>query len=224
MKLACAFLCLEVSLCSQAVWGESGEYYTTGEEFWADYDSTESRPRTTMSWIWGSTIPESSDGVGDGSLDISERYPDHGFMQISSKGGESLNIDLVKRPPPRLFPIGESFCSQLLPVGVVFLFGEKGWPIRDLKEINVTIASKYSYDSACKCYIGLMIEMGFNFINGLERGNDAKSELCEIEKPIHVSASLRDPSIPRLSSRSNSYDAIRLLQSAHFITSAPSSA
>jgi hypothetical protein len=219
MKRFCALLYLEVSVCSQGSWGESGEYYTTGEEFWADYDSVETSPRTVMSWIWATSLPESSGGMVDSYLDISERYPDHGFIQISSKSGESLNIDLIKRPPPRFYPEEESFCSQLLPVAVAFFFGEKGWPIEGLKEISVTIASKYAYLSACKCYIGLMMDMGFSRLNGIERGADSKKELCESERLVHITASLGYSRVPRLSPRSSSYDAVRLLQSASFITS-----
>ena len=202
-------------VCSKA---SEGEYYTTAEEFWGDDDALALRsPRIMQTWLWGADVPPSSDGFD--FLDLTDKYPDHGFIQLSSRGGESLSIDLIKRPPPSFFPVDGSFCAQLLPVAISLFFGENSWDVERLTEITVTINSRYSYSSACSCYTRVMMEMGFTNINGADMDDRYKEEICEAIRPLHLIAVPKPGDTPHLSNRSRNFDAILLLQSAPYITS-----
>jgi len=206
---------LQVSVCSHRY--VESEYYTTGEEFWAEDDGA-GYGRTVHTWIWGPDVPGGED-TSLQLLDLRDRYPDHGFIQLSSRDGKSLSIDLVKRPPPTLYPMDESFCRQLLPVAIGLFLGEHGWPVKELNEIEVVIDSKYSYTRACKCYTEVMIDMGFNVINSIIRGESAGEDICEIERPFQLTGSLSGSDTAKLSPRSQGLDGLRLLQSAQYITS-----
>ena len=214
-----AILCLvDVSVCSHQYRAEwSSDYYTSPEEFWADYDGPETG-KIVHSWVWGPDIPQTPEYFLE--QDIKDRYPNHGFIQLSSRDGKKLNIDLVKRPPSTLYPDGESFCRQLLPVAVALFLGENGWPVSEMREISVIIQSKYSYTRACQCYTELMMDMGFTVLNSLTRGDGAIGEICDEERPTDLTAVLRDDNTARLSPKIHQgLDALRLLQTANFISS-----
>lgn len=197
-----------------ASWGS--EYYTSPEEFWADFDGPQSE-KIVHSWIWGPDVPQTPEYLQ--VMDIKDLYPDHGFIQLSSRGGKNLNIDLVKRPPSTMFPDGESFCRQLLPVAVALFLGENGWPANELEQISVVIDSKYSYDRACQCYTELMMDMGLTVLNSINRAPSTAAEICDEERPSYLTAQVKDTPA-RLSPKiQGSLDALRLLQSASFITS-----
>jgi hypothetical protein len=120
-----------------------------------------------QSWIWGEGIPEIL--IIDDNLDICidekdcnlSRYIDHGFIQIHATS-DCLYIDLVKRPPGRLFPLEERFCSTMLPAAISE-FMESTLPSIEIKMAQVDINSE-NHQAACKCYVRTFINMGLTLI------------------------------------------------------------
>lgn len=85
-----------------------------------------------------------------------------GFIELSFDG-EQLGIERIRRPTN--WPDGFKFCSSLLPAAVEdFLVNKLNTPIDTVKRIKVhNLADKRI--AGCKCYIGLMAQMGFNRVN-----------------------------------------------------------
>jgi hypothetical protein len=86
-----------------------------------------------------------------------------GFIQLSFDG-VGLGINYVRRPTR--WNQEHRFCSSILPAAIHdFMERKLHMEVEKIDNISVyNMADKPKV--ACKCYIGLMINMGFNIING----------------------------------------------------------
>ena len=85
-----------------------------------------------------------------------------GFIELSTNG-VGLSIEFIRRPTNSnpLF----KFCTEVLPAAVAdFLLKKSRIPIEEIQMISVGNASNTPL-VACKCYVGLMIRMGFTYID-----------------------------------------------------------
>jgi hypothetical protein len=80
-----------------------------------------------------------------------------------------LSIDLVRRPSnsDREF----KFCSQILPAAIAdFLNRKAKIPLSVIQRISVGNVAEPAL-AGCKCYVGIMVRMGFNIVNRSEVDN-----------------------------------------------------
>lgn len=100
-------------------------------------------------------------------LDIDPAIP-HGFIQLEGNGGV-LSINFVQRP--REWPEKTQFCRPMLRAAVFDFYLRTGLDISQLKLIEVSNVAKSEKEmmAACRCYVGLMVDMGFSrFTSGAD--------------------------------------------------------
>jgi len=192
----------------------SSEYYEDAEEFWGDYDSGDSRP-VTKTWIWGNSFPRSSFDVRD----LADQYPLHGLIQLSTNG-HWLQINLVKRPPAALYPAEQSFCGSLLPVAIAQFMHENDISISSIRELRVSVQSQYTYMRACVCYVKVMLDMGFQYINKIPLYHEGIADFCASENHVEIVADFGNKTSSWAYSSPKSHDAnsIATLSGAKYIT------
>ena len=111
-----------------------------------------------------------------------------GFIEVSFDG-KTLSIDLVRRPTD--WPAGSKFCSFMLPAVVDhFLSTVLAIPIAEVQRL-VAINMATNPGVACKCYVGLMVNMGFAIVNG--KIVDSHSDVCNRDSMSEKMISGRPP-------------------------------
>ena len=90
----------------------------------------------------------------------SEKSP--GFIELSFDGNR-LAIERVRRPSE--WSTNSKFCTRFLPAAVSdFIHTKINIPIEDIGNIFVRNMA-VPREAGCRCYVGLMLKMGFNIIN-----------------------------------------------------------
>ena len=142
----------------------------------------------TQSWIWGEGFPNILfiDGFSSGSISDKEAsvksYSDHGFIQIHAQS-DCLYIDFVKRPPGRIFPLEEKFCSTMLPAAIAE-FMDSTFESIQIRWAHVHISSD-TYELACKCYVHTFISMGLTRIgerSPISVSHESVNDFCRREE------------------------------------------
>jgi hypothetical protein len=128
-----------------------------------------------LTWIWA----EDFDGDTES---LSVDYPENAsFIQLEHLYGD-LVIHLVHRGTN--WPKDSSFCKVMLPA-VISQFLEKeelrlGNDIRRIKVCNVADPRI----AGCKCYVRLMVDLGFRWINSRQIESD--SEISSFCSSMHI--------------------------------------
>ena len=129
-----------------------------------DDSSWEGPDAISQLWVWGHTALPHPSGDTQYGVPLTQRYPEHGFIEISLDGN-ILSIDLVKRPPADVWPTDIKFCSSMLPASISQFFIDNELLLNVVDRVEVELEAE-PFTAACKCYVRVMINMGFSILNG----------------------------------------------------------
>jgi hypothetical protein len=171
-------------------------------------------PPGSVAWIWGSTIPSTPSWFGDVDKTVSETFPDHGIVDLQFLRG-TLEINLVKRPPAEIWNPSEKFCSHILPAAIYTMLTEYGIDVASEVELVHILFDADPYIAACKCYMRVLVEMGFTQVVFMTVNSDSVDGFCGsgTRKAVHLRPG-RDE-VPRLPSVSP--EQMELLATANFV-------
>ena len=128
-------------------------------------------PKFVHTWVFG------KQRYMDAFIEDLDINPDisSGFIQLIGDR-KSLTIAMVQRP--KFWPSAEKFCSPILRAAVKEFFTKTFIEVNDVESIHVKNMGTPK-EAGCRCYVGLMVEMGFQRINDLEDiGPDDVSQFC----------------------------------------------
>ena len=107
-------------------------------------------------WIWGPPVRPQASSTGRW-LDVWEELPDHGFVHLAHYPGK-LSVLNVQRPSN--WPQHESFCSSMVAAGIVEFMHSNRIGVENIHMVVVGVEA-HPFVAACKCYMRVMIDMGF---------------------------------------------------------------
>jgi hypothetical protein len=142
------------------------------------------------------------------NLDINPDIPTGFIRLIGDKN--SLTIALVQRPLK--WPSDQRFCSPMLRMAVREFYIMTGLEIKSIRSVFVNNQAT-PREAGCRCYVGLMVDMGFRKINEFEmlEPDDVPRFCAEGQTGILVGQLLNTkPSLPSFNA-----GALKLLLTAH---------
>jgi hypothetical protein len=137
-------------------------------------------PNLVFTWIFGKKPRYVSNFVED--LDIDPSLP-QGFIQLEGDSQE-LEICLVQRP--KHWDANSAFCSSMLPAAVRDFYTATGISIEGVRRIKV-LNSASPREAGCRCYVKLMVSLGFNVVNGKELDIEEIPEFCIAQTMANIS-------------------------------------
>jgi hypothetical protein len=150
--------------------------------------------------------------------DLSAQFPNHGFIQLETGEHDSININLVKRPPPEFYPAYEKFCSKFLPAAMLDLMEEASM-IDGVSEVRVFM-TKDSYTAACRCYMKTFLAMGLPRIGetyGVVISASDIDEFCVHPQPMLRARPVSLGEVGRAPGGVSFEDRLALAKSAKFV-------
>ena len=126
----------------------------------------------TGTWLWD------SDGIDiveiSPKLEISRQYSHLSFIRLQLEEN-ILSIDLVNKGTN--WPAKNSFCKEMLPATILRFLVSNSVEFDSLHAVQVVNLSE-PREIGCRCYVRVMVSMGFNEINDEPVTDDEIPKFC----------------------------------------------